>query len=253
MKGILLITALLATQLFSAQCQPPPPPGLYPVYSVDLDNDGYAPFDMDYIITEYHRPMMEEIYTASSSGYITTFYDSNGAVVSGTYTNIVPGEIGNLTYEYSGSGPTFNALPPCFWPGWLNNGIKLNAVPFDGDLDSDGIQNKDEDSNLNINLMDDDSDGDGLVNVLDATENTMIVQELAAQELVVFPNPVRNVLNIASDLPLKSITIYDTLGKMVLEVNSPKAQINIETLSAGIYLLRLDAEGTVQYQKIIVQ
>jgi hypothetical protein len=218
-----------------------------------MDNDGYAPFDIDYLINEYHRPIMEAAYTASSSGYNVSFYNSNSEPTSGIYTNIVPAEVGSVEYVYSGSGPTFNALPPCYWHGWEYTGFQLHALPHDGDYDNDGISNKDEDTNLNINLMDDDSDGDGMANVIDSTDSPMAVAYSHTLRFVIFPNPIAEVLNIEGDLPLTSIAIFDLIGKKVFEVQSPAAQIDVQMLNAGIYILKLNSEGKIHQQKIIVK
>lgn len=69
------------------------------------------------------------------------------------------------------------------------------------------------------------------------------LNELAKQlGLKVFPNPVKNLLNITlKALPEdKTITIYDLQGRMVLQQTLTESQqLNIEALTQGIYILKI--------------
>lgn len=67
--------------------------------------------------------------------------------------------------------------------------------------------------------------------------------------LVLFPNPVKDVLNISSDenLSIKSIQIYNTLGQSVLDTKNIKnfSNINVSELSKGIYFVKISSnKGT---------
>jgi len=57
----------------------------------------------------------------------------------------------------------------------------------------------------------------------------------------VYPNPISSILNIYdSNFSLKSVEIFNTIGKKVL--TSKKNTINIENLSKGIYLIKIETE-----------
>ncbi|PVW14524.1 T9SS type A sorting domain-containing protein [Marixanthomonas spongiae] len=69
----------------------------------------------------------------------------------------------------------------------------------------------------------------------------------------VYPNPVKNVLNIESAAAVSSVTIYDVLGKAVLSAQpdaiSPK--IDMSGLSSGAYLVQVTIDGTSKTVKVI--
>ncbi|WP_397447019.1 choice-of-anchor Q domain-containing protein [Polaribacter sp. R77954] len=54
----------------------------------------------------------------------------------------------------------------------------------------------------------------------------------------VFPNPVQNVLNVATDIEIETIKIYNVLGRKVMVLNQKK--INVSNLNAGIYLMQIE-------------
>lgn len=67
----------------------------------------------------------------------------------------------------------------------------------------------------------------------------------------IYPNPVKNELNIQTDEIIKSIEIFDILGNCVHKEKNKKQNINIEHLSKGIYLIRIQTEKRIINQKII--
>ena len=74
----------------------------------------------------------------------------------------------------------------------------------------------------------------------------------SAGQISVYPNPVRDVLNIRADnIIIEKATMYDMLGKPVLELSNTKT-ISVATLAKGMYLLYIkdDAGNTVQIFKV---
>ncbi len=66
----------------------------------------------------------------------------------------------------------------------------------------------------------------------------------------IFPNPVKDILNIQFDGKLKSVEIYNTQGQKL--ITSAQKQINISSLSSGVYLIRVeDNENRTTTKKII--
>lgn len=88
--------------------------------------------------------------------------------------------------------------------------------------------------------------------IISSTEN-----EIAQNQIKVFPNPASaDVLNI-SDLPsaVTELRLYDTFGKLlkVNTVSNELAQMNIEDLSAGLYILQAEGEDFRAVEKFIRQ
>lgn len=92
-----------------------------------------------------------------------------------------------------------------------------------------------------------------LVNdTFDSTGGTLgIHDELLAQGLRFYPNPVRSELTVDSQIPLTKVEIYNVLGKMAKEVTSKFEHISLDNLSNGIYIVRLYSEDGVTTKKLI--
>jgi len=69
-----------------------------------------------------------------------------------------------------------------------------------------------------------------------------------------YPNPVSNVLTIRGTSNLSGIEVYDVTGKKIrsqFNINNSLAQINMETLPAGLYVIRIQYQnGTVDLHKV---
>ena len=61
--------------------------------------------------------------------------------------------------------------------------------------------------------------------------------------LAVYPNPAKDVINIASDKPIHSIRIYNVYGTEVAHATDATS-IDVSHLPAGVYMLRADGKVT---------
>lgn len=108
---------------------------------------------------------------------------------------------------------------------------------LDGDLDLDVIS---------VSVMD---------NKIAWYKNLTILgtPESYAASFSVYPNPVKDVLNIApkSDLKIESINLFDALGRQVFQENGEKATVDLTDISNGIYFLKLSAQSNIFTIKII--
>ncbi|WP_250434196.1 T9SS type A sorting domain-containing protein [Hanstruepera flava] len=76
---------------------------------------------------------------------------------------------------------------------------------------------------------------------------------LDTTELLIYPNPVKDVMNIALQpgIQAKSVVIYNMLGAQVKQANQA-SQIDISDLNSGIYLVKVtDSEGRDVVKRII--
>lgn len=242
---------------FAANAQPcivPPPLGMNPVFAFDDDDDGIAVFDIPYYIEYELRPNLEQIYGVSSEGYDYIFQGPDGPIVPAPmYTNTEPGEIRDIVFEYTGTGPTFDPLPPCFWPVLFFDTVILYPVAPGDDFDNDGISNLAEDTNNNGNLMDDDDDSDGIINVADATFS-LGVQEANRHDFRVYPNPVTgSQIHFESDRAVTSVTIYDSLGRKIGTGKITGNSVDLDELAPGTYLMEFLSGDIPITKKIVVE
>jgi len=64
----------------------------------------------------------------------------------------------------------------------------------------------------------------------------------AITDLSLFPNPASEVLHMKASEPVKSISVYDELGRMVLQapdINSENYEVNTSLLSKGVYFIKI--------------
>jgi len=112
-----------------------------------------------------------------------------------------------------------------------------------------------------------DDDQDGVVNSIDLCQNTPLGQlvddigcsqsqlsvedEQLKQGITFYPNPVSNKLTIESELPLIKVEIFSVLGVKMIEVSSNFEAISVESLSKGIYVVRVFSEESSTVIKMI--
>ena len=85
-------------------------------------------------------------------------------------------------------------------------------------------------------------------------ETTMDVNSFNAANLKLYPNPVSNgVLSIETSSSVASeVELFNMLGQMVLATKASK-HINVSSLTAGIYLVRVKEGTTSKTKKIIIK
>ena len=69
----------------------------------------------------------------------------------------------------------------------------------------------------------------------------------------IFPNPFNSTLNITTEKTVKNILIYDVFGRLVKNQSASEMQIilNLNELSEGIYMLRLDYGDSMSAHRIV--
>ncbi len=95
--------------------------------------------------------------------------------------------------------------------------------------------------------------------VVNTITDTLLTVEknLTEQNVIVYPNPMNNLLNIRSEQGsiLNSVVLYDLTGRVIEQFSNTNTEhyvINTEQLSPGIYLVAVTLEsGKTDYQKVI--
>ncbi len=83
--------------------------------------------------------------------------------------------------------------------------------------------------------------------------------EIVQNTIKIFPNPVKNMLNIESGNNISSVQIFDLFGKeifnKILENETQNIQLAITDLQIpkGIYLVKLQSTAGIETQKIIIE
>ena len=89
--------------------------------------------------------------------------------------------------------------------------------------------------------------------ILVVESSTLGINPSMDSKFSIYPNPTKNILNIQSDLfEIKSATVYDITGRIVIISKANNNSIDVHTLAAGTYILSLtDTEGKSHTQKFI--
>lgn len=79
------------------------------------------------------------------------------------------------------------------------------------------------------------------------------MDEIEANQVTVYPNPVSDVLNIISQTPIDLITIVDIHGRTVIQKASKTSNfsMHLQGLKSGVYFAIISSEGKTTTQKII--
>ncbi|MEM5565745.1 FG-GAP-like repeat-containing protein [Psychroserpens sp. AS72] len=83
--------------------------------------------------------------------------------------------------------------------------------------------------------------------------DTLSLENSLTNELVIYPNPAKDILNISS-LELNDsmiYTIFDITGKRVMNSKLKESSIDISKLSPGNYILRIVSGSSIKSQKFI--
>ena len=80
-----------------------------------------------------------------------------------------------------------------------------------------------------------------------------IDDDILSSGLNIYPNPVYNSLTIDSQTPVEKVEVYTILGQKVIEKSSDLGSVSTETLSKGIYMLKILSEKGSTTRRLIKQ
>jgi len=97
-------------------------------------------------------------------------------------------------------------------------------------------------------------DNPNINETLTVTEGqTLSVEDEELTDVVIYPNPVQDILNIstAANLTNRVASVFDINGKRVINQKLTNSTLKVSTLQSGVYILRLEANGKVMNRKFI--
>ncbi|MBC7440379.1 MAG: T9SS type A sorting domain-containing protein [Flavobacterium sp.] len=82
-----------------------------------------------------------------------------------------------------------------------------------------------------------------------------INQNTITADFTIFPNPIKDVLNIKSEIVILKTEIYDVNGKLIFDKiqNQENVILNVDSFPVGIYLLKVSTEQSSKIIKICKQ
>lgn len=213
----------------------------------DYDNDG----DQDVILTggpgvdtklwRNDSTNSNNWVTLDLEGVIDIAKDLNSTINAiGARVEITAGGVTTAKEVSGGAGRgSFNSLPLEFGLGSATSIDNVTVRWPDGKFE--------DFTNININQTNQIKEGEGTLSLDDFSKNDM---------LKVFPNPFSNRFNIdiSGFVSVRKIKIYDALGQIVFEDNSPKnnrTEVEINSNYSGLLILVIDSTEGIFVRKLI--
>ncbi len=187
----------------------------------------------------------------ATNNYIISGTDSNGCANSDTIT-ITVNEL-----------PTINAIVTNVVnnnDGAIDITVSSGQPPYQYDWDNDSTGDNDDTEDLNnisvgaytLKVTDDNGCFDTIVV---AVKNQSSINEISNyQNISIYPNPAKNILNIQTSAKLDKLEIIDVYGKKVNEFNKSELlnkSIAIDHLSDGIYLVKIYSGNQILNKQLV--
>tara|TARA_R100000935_G_scaffold1517_1_gene4848 strand:- start:25267 stop:28281 length:3015 start_codon:yes stop_codon:yes gene_type:complete len=190
---------------------------------------------------------VENIGPPLSPGYrgLANGLNEDGSIVVGSYRpNGVPAVFGQGFIWIEGIGiQDLNEYATSL--GIDTQGVTL-SLPLDISADGSTVVGTGRDSN-NSNV--------GFVLKLAPTTVLGISENTTVDEVILFPNPAKDVLNISTNEVIDSVEIYAITGQQIMQtkIATSNASLNISTLKAGVYIVNVTVRGVSKSYKLLKQ
>lgn len=77
------------------------------------------------------------------------------------------------------------------------------------------------------------------------------IDDFNTEEVVLTPNPASNYINIVGAKDYKTLTVYDQVGKLIINQPIKGESIDISSLKSGIYIFRLTGDDRIVNRRVI--
>ncbi|MGH2666678.1 T9SS type A sorting domain-containing protein [Flavobacterium sp.] len=88
---------------------------------------------------------------------------------------------------------------------------------------------------------------------LKLTDTALNNQSFDTTNFMVYPNPVKDVLNLSYSKNISTVSVHNLLGQVVMSknINAPQSKIDLSNLSSGTYLVKVTVDNLVKTVKIV--
>jgi len=96
--------------------------------------------------------------------------------------------------------------------------------------------------------------GDGKFCIATVTKGALGINDASPVVANVFPNPAHEYLKVVADRTIDNIYLMNIVGQKVAEksVNGTSTQLNLSGITSGVYFLRIECNGQVSTQKVLI-
>ncbi len=80
---------------------------------------------------------------------------------------------------------------------------------------------------------------------------TLSTQNITAKKIAVYPNPVKDILNIRTEGKVQNVAIYNMIGQKINSVKTSSEKVDVSNLAKGIYVIQFTVDGKIQSTKFV--
>ena len=191
--------------------------------------------------TIYHNP--QAIEASSNYTYIATSWDASAIIKSDGTLYAMGVNHGGITGGVAAS--TYNLAPQQVGTDsdWKNLTLRVGGFHFGAVKNDTSIWAWGTDNLYQL------GNGDGLaLNTNVPTQVTCVDGQLGINEVIktkiaIYPNPVKDVLNLVSDHKNPEVKIFSATGRLIKSAKVENKVINTTDLPKGVYFLKIQNES----------
>ena len=88
---------------------------------------------------------------------------------------------------------------------------------------------------------------------LDYEGGNVGIEEFSRQDVILYPNPAKDLIHLSSSTPIQQVEIYNATGEQLWCENTDSEDVSLQVahLTAGIYIVRIMAEEQIITQKFV--
>ena len=79
--------------------------------------------------------------------------------------------------------------------------------------------------------------------------STSLIENFESGSVLIYPNPASTLLTVKTEQEIETISIYNTLGGLVLEVK--ETTFSVEKINSGIYTIQIKTEKGITVSRFI--
>lgn len=223
---------------------------------VDTTNSGNSTLDVELVDFTFNNfsttqnSQYPNVYSVNADVSVLVKNNGNELLQSCRFNSLLGNSICNDAY-YSNAFYNLNILPgDSAWVnlGWLGDS---QLQSFNSEISSEiCIYTSNPNGMIDLNVQ-----NDNFCKTLSAGY-VSIFEGSNGEEVKVFPNPTKSVINIHSEQLINEIKVFDNQGRLVKQINTETIEEYILDLSGlinGVYYLVIITNNTTAYQKIMKQ
>ncbi|GAB4165619.1 MAG: hypothetical protein Tsb0033_27400 [Winogradskyella sp.] len=82
--------------------------------------------------------------------------------------------------------------------------------------------------------------------------SALSIADLNSDQIMVYPNPARDVITIKTNSNIDNVWLYNALGQLVMDQNTNLKTLDVSQLQDGLYILKIKSENRIVTKRVLV-